>query len=581
MISSAQQLDALVRDGVLSPFDRQFAASMVRLAGETRPELELATALTSRAVARGHVCLSLRSIPEIVGHHLAESGPIDWPGMLSDSPMVTTRWQPHGSQPLVFAAPDRLYLARYFDHETAVAHALRRRAQARPPAADAEALASGLAVLFPDGQRDASRRAAELACTRRLLILAGGPGTGKTTTVVRLLATMMQASSPRPRSVALLAPTGKAVARLEAAVRAGEHRLHTEGLPSRALPLRSATIHRALGPRGDLALDFRHNRENPLPDDVVIVDEASMIDLALTRRLLDAVADDTTLVMLGDADQLASVEAGAVFGDICAAGRQLVGRTGTVGDCFTELTHSHRFDPSSGIGALAAAIRRGDPEAAMVVLADGDSDAVLWHPSSGPGLPRSLVEQASENYRASSSAQALRQLDAFRVLAPLRGGPRGVDAINAAIQRHLGPQPAGHPILVTRNDVTLGLFNGDIGVETEEDSRRVVYFPAAQVGQAPRRIAASRLPAYEPVFAMTVHKSQGSEFDDVAIVLPQEDTPLLTRELLYTAVTRARRRVTVVGTAATIAASIGRTVSRATGLRDRLLDATRPGPSPG
>lgn len=581
-------LATLVHAGVLSPFDRQFAAAMMRLSGETRPALELAAALSSRAVAHGHVCLSLGDGPEFLDPASIGSDrpadldpstwPITWPDQLRDSPMVATDVDRQPQRPLVFVEPDRLYLSRYYDHESTVASALRERANATIDNVDSVRVDARLDALFADLQSGPARRAADIACRRRLLVLAGGPGTGKTTTAVRLLAALASTRAQPLRRIALLAPTGKAVARLEAAVRAGQQRLIDAGQLTTPLPLRSATIHRALRPLGGPALGFRHDRDNPLADDVVVVDEASMIDLALTRRLLDAIAQDTTLVLLGDPDQLTSVEAGAVFGDVCAAGRQLAAvdeAPAGIGACFSELLHSHRFSADSGIGALAQAVRSGDAAAAIALLDAPRPAHLTWIEPTGSALPRDQLAAMAKLYRAPASASAdthLAQIEAYRVLAPLHGGPRGVDAINEALWRRLAADCV-RPILITRNDAGSNLFNGDIGVECLEGSRRIAYFPNLDPGAPPRRFASARLPAHETVFAMSVHKSQGSEFDHVCIVLPDDDSPLLSRELLYTAITRARRHVTLIASRSVLAAMIDRHVGRASGLTRQLIDS--------
>ncbi len=386
--------------GALSPLDEHFGRAMARLAGDARPEIELAAALASRDVGNGHVCLDLRRLAE--GPVLAdESGVpvvgLSWPdaaawlAALRESPLVGGAG---GVAPLVLDAAGRLYLRRYWEYERRLAEAIRARAAALDESSDPALLREVLQRLFSgpgSAEPDWQRLAALTAVRRKLCVISGGPGTGKTYTVVKILALLTelcQRSGRRPLRVTLVAPTGKAAARLVESIRSAKATLDCSDRVKEAIPEEAATIHRCLGAYRDRATRFRHNADNPLATDIVLVDEASMVDLALMTRLVDAVPAHARLVLLGDKDQLASVEAGAVLGDICNTGAprsysrafvdsaaQISGddlpldpqappETG-IWDCIVELTRSYRYEKASGIGALAAAINRGDPEAAL------------------------------------------------------------------------------------------------------------------------------------------------------------------------------------------------------------------------
>jgi exodeoxyribonuclease V alpha subunit len=435
-------------------------------------------------------------------------------------------------------------------------------------------------------------------------VISGGPGTGKTSTVVKILALLVEQALARapaatvrraaelPRML-LLAPTGKAAARLSEAIKRAKGALQATAEVRAAIPDEASTIHRALGTIGGHAQRFRHHRDAPLAADVIVVDEASMVDLALMARLLEAVPAGARVILLGDKDQLASVEAGAVLGDICGAGLDR-SATGAIAASIALLTRSYRYGADSGIGKLAAAINHAQPERALELLRDPDiRDVSLVDYAPGGALPVELYSAAVAGFRplleASDAAAKLRALDRFAVLCAHRRGPHGQLAINRAIEaglREAGLVPAGseryagRPVIVTQNDYQARLFNGEVGVLLRDPQaavdgnaagRLVAQFTAPDGGL--RSIPAARLPPHESAYALSVHKSQGSEFDEVAVVLPPDASPVLSRELLYTAVTRARERVTVYGSAQIVTLCVERTVRRASGLRDALWSA--------
>lgn len=620
----AVTIDTLRARGMLAPLDVHFARAMARIGGDPREDVLLAAAMTSQQVSNGHVCLDLARLAETPALYDEEGGLVaehPWPALgpwleaLRSSPLVGDS---AADTPLVLDDARRLYLRRYWEHEARLAQRLRERATQVEAALDAAWLRAALDRLFPPegsaaqtSEPDWQRMAALLAVQRRFCVISGGPGTGKTFTVVKILALLIEAAShrgSRPLRITLVAPTGKAAARLSESIRKAKGTLPCSDAVRAAIPEDAATIHRCLGSIGGSSTNFRHHAGNPLVTDVVLVDEASMVDLALMSRLVAAVPPSARLVLLGDQDQLASVEAGAVLGDICNTGAprrysrelmqqvaQLTGerwpssadapeQTG-MWDCIVQLTRSYRYGPRSGINVLAQAINGGGAETALAILESSDyPDVTRVEPVKGGGLGPSLRNAAARGFgmylKTTEPLAQLRALERFRVLCAHRRGPTGVEDVNQQIEQALADAGLirvnsqtyiGRPVMVTRNDYQLELFNGDVGIVAEDPERtggRVVLFHGGE--DSVRRLSPSRLPPHETVYAMSVHKSQGSEFDEVAVVLPEQASPVLSRELLYTAVTRARDRVTIHAPREMIAHAIGHRVERASGLRDRL-----------
>ena len=615
----SDSLDPLRLSGVLSELDVGLAETLCRLGGEQRGAVRLATAFASRAVRLGHVCLDLaRLVAEGPPHEDGEATPAvalpglaEWEDALRDSALLVTP-----NAPLVLDGAHRLYLRRYWLHEEALAAAIGARAAAPVDGIDDARLREGLNRLFGAAKEkpDAAlqRVAAFTAVSRRFCVISGGPGTGKTYTVVRILALAIEqalAAGLTPPRIKLMAPTGKAAARLQESVRAGIEDLPCEPAVRTAIPEEATTIHRALGATRHGPTAFRRHRGDPLRADLVVVDEASMVDVALMARLFDALPSEARIVLLGDQDQLASVEAGAVLGDICNSGAprrrsaafaaRVTAVTGTlllvgpdaptttgIWDDIVQLTHSYRF--AGGIGQLAAAINAGDVDAVWQTL-DSATD-VEWRAAGADGglgaVGERLVLEGLSGFRAATNAgERLRALEAFRVLCAHRRGPGGVEAVNLQIEQLLAAHDAirldgewyvGRPILVTQNDYQLRLFNGDVGIiaaaSDDEPTRRHAVFVAPDGSE--RRLSPARLPPHETVFAMSVHKSQGSEFDAVAVLLPPEPSPVVSRELLYTAVTRARRRATIIGPRPVVEHAVRHAIARASGLRDALWGGT-------
>jgi exodeoxyribonuclease V alpha subunit len=608
-VTDAHELLAPFRDaGVLVASDTHIAAALDRLVNGAGDMVVLAAALAARSPRLGHVCVDLEHVASTIAIEsdasdndavlaLAWPEPTAWLAALRSSVLVSPR---AGGTPLVLDA-SRLYLERYWCYEREVADDLLARAAtvpARPAVARADVLDALLTGAGSADQRAAVAKALDGAIT----VIAGGPGTGKTTTIAAMLAALV--GDTQSARIALAAPTGKAAARLAQALQAAAVQLPADTRAALSA-IDASTIHRLLGREPGSASRFRHGVDDPLPHDVIVVDETSMVSLPLMAKLLAAVRRDARLVLVGDPDQLASVEAGAVLGDITAGitdhsptdqpptdqpstdqSRTALGDAplhGPLSSRIALLRTSRRFAVDSPIGALAAAVRNGDTAAALDVLRAG-TDSVSWFavddPAVVPDAVRARIVDVVLSVRDAATegdaAAALRSLDRLRVLCAHRRGAHGVTSWNARIERWLRlERPTdvvagwyrGRPVLVTANDYRNNLFNGDIGVVVDHDGAVRVAFEGID---APRKLAPAALDVVDTVHAMTIHKSQGSEFDHAVVVLPPPGSPLLSRELLYTALTRARHGVTVLGPAASIEAAIERRVARATGLRDAL-----------
>jgi exodeoxyribonuclease V alpha subunit len=618
-------LEPFNRAGVLGPADVHTAATLCRLVGDDRPEVLLAAALAVRAPQYGHVCVELSTVAQTVTgaedapvglDELAWFDPSAWAQVLADSPLVsvrppgTTIPDPRTDRPLSLVG-DRLYLDRYWRYERRVAEVLRKRAERVSGDVDTAAVRAAIERLLPAGDErpDRQRLAVATGVLRDLTVIAGGPGTGKTHTVARLLALLHELSPQRWPRVAVAAPTGKAADRLTAAMRRAADAVDTsDAVRDRLRSLEASTLHRLLGWRPGSQTRFRHDRHRTLPHEVVVVDETSMVDLPLMAKLLVALRPDTKLVLVGDPDQLASVEAGAVLADIVgptdealrmsdATRDLLVAATGEpldavaparadgIDDAIVVLGTVRRYRPDSGIARLATAVHAGDGDAAVEALRGGHDD-LRWiettgEDATGPAPVRDRVVGAFRDVftaaRAGDADGALKALDEVRVLCAHRHGPVGVTGWVPRIERWLAEDVAGfdptgrwyvgQPVMITRNDRRLRVYNGDVGVVVRAGDGVQVVFRGAD---GARSFGPSRLEDVETVHAMTIHKSQGSQFTDVVVVLPDESSQILTRELLYTAVTRAEEAVTVVGTEAAVRAAISRRVARASGLRETL-----------
>lgn len=555
--------------GVLTSADVHVATALGRLGREPDEQVLLAVALAVRAVRGGSVALDLATVAD--PPDLPWPAASEWAAAVAASPLVSAglvRWD-----------NDLLYLDRYHEQETQVVDDLLSRAAGTPPH-DPDRMAASMARLVaamqqarPGTTYDEQVQACLSAAGQWTTVLTGGPGTGKTTAVASLLVGLMD-QHPSGLRIALAAPTGKAAARLQQAVHA-EAEAFEEADKVRLAGVTASTLHRLLRPDPGNSTRFRHHRGNRLPHDVVVVDESSMVSLTQMARLLEAVRPDARLVLVGDPHQLSSVEAGAVLSDVVRGFR------GRPDSPVAALESTHRF--GAEIHALAEALRTGEADDALAVLSAGH-DEVEWVDEADPSSRiRSTALSAALAVRDAAERGdvdgALLALDHHRLLCAHRDGPYGVRHWNRRIEHWLTAQTGdplherayvGRPLLVTANDHQLGVYNGDSGVVvlTPDGPRAVI---AASDG--PRDLAPSRLGDVETMHAMTIHKSQGSQAEVVTVLLPDAESRLLSRELFYTAVTRARRRVRVVGSEASIRAAIGRRAQRASGLAVRLAAA--------
>ncbi|MCG2593439.1 exodeoxyribonuclease V subunit alpha [Ramlibacter sp. XY19] len=653
MKAMLEQLARWVEAGWLRDLDQAFAAFLAREAPDADPLLLLAAALASHQLGRGHACLELAATLADAAATLAlppedsesiEPTPADLLAKVSLKKWQQALAHPRlvgagaGNTPLVLEGT-RFYLRRYWQHERTVQEAIALRlSQVQKAAPDGRALRAALDALFrpvANGETDWQKVACALAARQGFSIVTGGPGTGKTTTVVKLLAVLQHLAlgegGGRLR-IRLAAPTGKAAARLNASIAGTVQGLPLAGLPDAetlraAIPTEVTTVHRLLGSRPDTR-HFRHDARNPLPVDVLVLDEASMVDLEMMAAVLLALPAQARLVLLGDKDQLASVEAGAVLGALCrradaghytqvtrdwvlaATGERipdaLLDADGAPLDqAVTKLRKSHRFTTASGIGRLADAVNAGDIAGVRKLERDPPADIAFATLGSDDAALRRLVLEGPQSYRHylevmgaqqpplnaqrpafdAWAAQVLAAYGAFQLLCAVRKGPQGVERLNqrvAAMLHHAGLLRAaggwtlGRPVMVTRNDYALGLMNGDVGitlalpqeVDGVVDWKLRVAFAASDGSAGIRWVLPSRLQAVETVFAMTVHKSQGSEFAHAALVLPDRMSRVLTRELVYTGITRAKQRFTLAqaGDAAVLEEAVTRRMERAGGL---------------
>lgn len=624
-IQTQQELLAILAETELfSSLDIHFANFLARLAPANSPEVPLAAALVSCKTGEGNICLDLaeyagkvlpiNSHEEIPEQFICPAFS-DWMDHLMQSGMAG---QGQGNTPLVLDPGGRLYLRRYWEYEKFIIHFIQERANTSLSDINYPGLSRDARRLFQplsSGKTDWQKIAALMAVTRPFSVISGGPGTGKTSTVAKILALLLgQHEDKQKLRILLGAPTGKAASRLQEAIT-------STGLLQEEIELPQATtLHRMLGtiPHSPY---FRHNTENPLAADVIVIDEASMVDLPLMAKLMQAVPYSARLILLGDRHQLASVQPGSVLGDICHSKimdcfsnnfcQQTLELTGEIlppaskctmkitspglQDSFVELVENYRFSDESEIARLGKAVKAGDGDGAVDLLLAEKNSQVSWSEIPAPaelekklqgwsGFPHYISMQHTQEPKA-----AFAVMDSFRILCGLRSGPYGMQKINTILAQQLasinGPlsRPnfsehghsssflAGQPVMVTQNDYNLQLFNGDVGIILPDSTRKNalrVYF-REESGKV-RNIPLPLLPAHETVFAMTVHKSQGSEFDRVLLILPDQDSPLLTRELLYTAITRAREKVEIWGRKDVFCRAVKRQITRTSGLTEAL-----------
>ena len=600
--------------GVFSHLDISFAQFILRLSDNKPPELFWVTLLLSYvSSSEGHVCLDLEAItstclPEELRKAIPSLPPVNKLSDIVTSCSVVGK--PGEFCPLILDG-QLLYLHKFWQYEIDIAERLDTLASETVETSGSDNLLSLLDKYFPQhkGEINWQRVAACIAATKRLCIITGGPGTGKTTAVVRILALLIEHAQDKKLRIALAAPTGKAAARMDEAVQKAKESLENFKHIEESMPASASTIHRLLGAVHN-SHNFRYNRNNPLPIDIAVIDEASMIDLSLMAKLLKALPDRCRLILLGDRDQLASVEAGSVFGDICntdyisvfsqsfkqslqslASGNlpesNVTETAPDLANGIVELKKVYRF--RGMLADYSNAVKNGDGKAALSINTTYELKNVCWKDlPSGKHLSDIIKEDIIKGWQAYLEAENIEDMfsafNRLRFLCVLRSGPFGVYNLNKVIENILAEtgmlSPASNwyakkPIMITKNDYQMNLYNGDTGIiapALEDEGKLKAWFPPLTTDNkaAYRSFSPSRLPANETAYAITVHKSQGTEFDSIMLLLPDKDTPLLSRELIYTGITRAREKVIIYGKQDIFKTAVERKIDRRSGLREKL-----------
>jgi len=573
----------------LSHLNYHFSKFLCRIARTDSNVLAVAGALVSYWSERGHVCIDINNfadkplyecldLPDISVKDSPHLPPLEvWTAKLRNSGVVG---EPGDKMPLILDNKNRLYLYRYYQYENMLLTRLIYRSRSEVSHLYLSGLTQFMDKLFStETQYSFQRQAVEIAISKKLCIVSGGPGTGKTTVTAKIIAALIHVSESTPQ-IHLTAPTGKAAQRLQESLNDVKQTLNCSEEIISAMPNEAMTIHRLLKPKHRSPY-FKHSQEKLLPSDVVIVDEASMIDLALMSKLVMALREETRLIILGDKDQLASVDPGSVLGDICSQPEQ-----SSLKSCMVRLTKSYRFDESSGIYMAAQAVNAGNHDKALNILKNSLSyQDISWKDYKDitnikTALAEKLTWQSKYLNYQNNPRQALMTLNTFRILCAVRKGPFGVERLNHLIAEIMASkgliQPNrrwyhGRPIMITKNDHRVGLYNGDVGLifKDREDQNILKAFFIGSDNQLKKYLPA-RLPEHETVFAMTVHKSQGSEFDHVLLVLPEKLSKVLTRELVYTGITRTRKYIEVWGSQNTLISAIKNRIDRHSGLADAL-----------
>ncbi len=612
-------ITALYRSGYFSGLDIQFAEFAARLSEDNDIHLMMGAALLSRVCRNGDICLDLEIYS---GKHVMQNNETDppvifpelntWKKKLTSSHVVGL---PGEKKPLILDENNRLYLFRYWEYEKRLADYLKRKARGKNLKVDHTMLKDGIQRLFPGEHSkttDWQKIAAASAVLNKLCIITGGPGTGKTFTVAKIISLFCEQPNGDNLRILLSAPTGKGAAKLGDSIHSAGDQLNCSQRIKDLHPSEAYTIHRMLKPYLNQPY-FQYNRENKLPADVVIIDEISMVDLALMSKLVQAVPDEAVLILIGDSNQLASVEAGSVLGDICLRSNQfthdfcdLINEStqekikpdnvnhddnNVLQDCIIHLEKSYRFPDGSMIGDLSRAVNMNSPDMMFKRMEEFEKkkkskqEWIRKSKNLSNVLKEAVLSKYTDFLKPDDPGKALEKFNQFIILCALRNGPYGVDSINMHIKNILlkeglvrldssinTPWYIGRPVMIRRNDYNTGLFNGDIGItmpDPEADSDELcVFFPGAD--EEPRKFSPHRLPEHDTVYTMTVHKAQGSEFDDVLLILPDRDSPVLTRELIYTAITRAKKSLRIFGSKEIINTAVSRKIERSSGLRDAL-----------
>ncbi len=612
-------INKLIEDETLSYTDVHFARLMEKISGED-DALFFAASLASSQARFGNICLN---IDDVAGKSLLIGGENSadikcpekkaWIDALKSCPVIGRGDE---NKPLILEDDKRLYLYRYWDYQRKLADFINHKAKQNYVFGDNDTiiLKNGLNRLFPDSgnnEIDWQKIAACISLLKKFSVISGGPGTGKTTTVTKILALLIEQWSAAEKTdnirICLAAPTGKAAARISESISGAKMEIDCSEIIRQMIPDEASTIHRLLGSINNSPY-FKYNEKRKLPADVVIIDEASMVDLALMSKLVQSIPDNARLILLGDQDQLASVAAGAVLGDICNTGttlhysETLINKisdiTGTtlkyspekhvtsdLRDCITVLQKSYRFSDNSGIKTVSRAVNAGNDDLFYeVAKMNKYPDLAVASSLAGEDFQEALYKYAVKYFVPVFSEvpieEKIKLLEKFRILCAVRKGPYGVENLNLLIEKALRRTGVitsnakwypGRPVMITKNDYQSGLFNGDVGITmpVDEDKTKFDVCFINSDGKI-KRVRTYNLPSCETVYAMTVHKSQGSEFDSVLFIMPDHDTRVMTRELIYTGITRAREFVEILGEEGIVRKGVGRKTVRSTGLRQSL-----------
>ncbi len=532
----------LYRNKLIGGIDREMADFCGKLAAHDSPELRLAAALASYKISsQNHASLNLRecagqTVGEFFAAELLLGREMPHPELLAARFPDYPRWlecvQKAGLEMLVLYRDERLYLRRYAEYEKQVAELIVQRAQIHENRDFA-------AALDKYGLQGQQREAAAMALNGKFSIITGGPGTGKTTTFAKILGIMLEEKSLR---IQLAAPTGKAAQRMNQSVNAVCDKLQGENPSMAKIPREASTIHKLLGYIHNSPY-FRYNRDNPLPVDVLVIDECSMIPLALLSKLLEAVPDDAVIIMLGDKNQLEPVEVGAPFNDICIAENPILRNR------IVQLTKSYRFDPERGIGKLSSAIQAGDAGKIEAIQADPMPEVTFTQadPRNWQKQLATVAEYFKQCRYLPDLAEAFDHFSQFRILTACRRQFLGCDTINDyMIEFNGGKAPyKGLPIMITANDYNEMLFNGDTGMIWQDDPDAPLFAAFPEADGKFRKVNLNLLPPWDPAYAITVHKAQGSEAENILLMLPGAGARILSRELFFTGVTRAKNSVEI------------------------------------
>ncbi len=605
-------IEILNKKGIISSLDIHFAKFICNINKIDKPEVFLAAALVSKFTQEGHICID---ISEICGEKIEDSPFVYpdkdiWIRSLEESHVIG---KPGEYKPLILDNRSRLYLFRYWEYQQILSDIILKRISNNNINVDCSLLNKGINRFFhgsaSNKEIDWQNVAAIVPILKNFSVISGGPGTGKSTIVSKIMALLIDQAVRETLRFALVTPTGKAASRLQESLVRSKEELDIPDEIKNKIPHKTSTIHRLLRTVSDTPY-FYYNADNKLPVDVVIVDEASMIDLALMSKLFQAVPLSARIILLGDMNQLASVEAGAVFGDICNTGnknyfskyfcKKIENMTGIkfnyfdkrpdktgVHDIIINLKKNYRFNEKSGIGEVTKAINSGDGLKVVEILKSTDYPHVYWKnlsdmKGSDSSFKSEIIKGYSEYLQAKTPLESIETFGKFRVLCALRKGFYGAVDINIKIENILKKAGLiksdtlwykGRPVMIKGNDYDLKLYNGDIGIampDMESNNEIRVFFIGEN--RSLRKIHPVQLGDHETVFAMTVHKSQGSEFENIILVFPDHESPVVTRELIYTGISRASKNVQVWAKENIFIVGIEKKIERSSGLKDILWE---------